>query len=231
MSQVLLRTATAVTLAVIGTFSASVDARGDDQRVLIRIYDAATGDPAMRATAIRTAASILEDAGIAADWRDCARDGDYLPCDDPGIARTLIVRIVPTFVPPAGAQRRSPEMSARAGDADLELGYAVVDAASDASAMATIFHDRVRNVAFRFRVDHGELLGRAMAHEIGHLLLRAPGHGSSGLMRAEWTGAELASNRPDDWLFAPAERRRLKTGVVAADAFDLAHARTPSGRR
>ena len=48
-------------------------------------------------------------------------------------------------------------------------------------------------------VSSGELLGRAMAHEIGHLILGTTQHDSRGLMRGRWTVIELQNNRPWDW--------------------------------
>jgi hypothetical protein len=76
--------------------------------------------------------------------------------------------------------------------------------------MATLFFEQVITVAERAAVDPSELLGRALAHEVGHLLLGVTGHSPSGLMRAVWTDAELARNRPADWLFAPSDVRRLR---------------------
>jgi hypothetical protein len=65
-------------------------------------------------------------------------------------------------------------------------------------------------VSRRTGLDAPELLGRAIAHEIGHLLLRAPGHAQSGLMRPLWTDEELSQNRPGDWTFSEAERDRVQ---------------------
>jgi hypothetical protein len=48
-------------------------------------------------------------------------------------------------------------------------------------------------------VSSGELLGRAMAHEIGHLILGTTQHDSRGLMRGRWTVIQLQNNRPRDW--------------------------------
>jgi hypothetical protein len=84
--------------------------------------------------------------------------------------------------------------------------------------MATIFHEQVRSVARRSGVDNAELLGRALAHEIGHLLLRARAHSPSGLMRGVWSLEELTQNRREDWLFAPADRKRLQHNLAAAAA-------------
>ena len=61
------------------------------------------------------------------------------------------------------------------------------------------------------------MLGRALAHEIGHYLLRTPGHSKSGLMRAAQTAADLI--RDDRGPFRVTEvQRRLVLAVHAPPA-------------
>ena len=189
---------------------------GASRRAVVRIYDTSTRDDAIRVAAIRAAAAILDEAGLALDLRDCT-----IPvasgCRQSDPRRDLIVRIMPTFVPPSRAMGASPrlrsgeaEAHANLEDSDFPLGFAVLDPITRIGAMATVFDDQVRSVARRTGVDRSELLGRTLAHEIGHLMLRVPGHSSAGLMRAVWTDAELAMNRRDDWLFTPSDRDRLQ---------------------
>jgi len=209
MSQISVRTATAVTLTVLAVFAAAVVVRADDARVVVRIYDTGTGASAMRAAAIRTASAIVEEAGIAVDWRDCSDHGAQRPCQNRR-ARDVIVRIMPTFAAGTGARRGSVEALKSLGDSELPVGFAVIDPDTHVGEMATVVHDRVQAVARRTGVESSELLGRALAHEIGHLLLKATGHSRTGLMRAVWTDAELTLNRREDWVFAPLDRRRLQ---------------------
>ena len=51
--------------------------------------------------------------------------------------------------------------------------------------------DRIDALARQAGVDPGMLLGRAVAHEIGHLILGTTKHAKSGLMRATWKTDEL----------------------------------------
>jgi hypothetical protein len=97
----------------------------------------------------------------------------------------LIVRIVP----------------APAATAAGSLGCAVIDLRTGAGTLATIYGDRVSLVAARTGVVEATLLGRAIAHEIGHLLLGTPQHAASGLMRAQWSDRELRNNLAADWTF------------------------------
>jgi hypothetical protein len=175
--------------------------------VVVRIYDVGASDVATRRSAIDVAAEIFARAGLAIEWHDCT-DGVDRACQRAGVSRDLIVRLMPSSTGLRG--RRSAEVHANVQDADFPLGFAVVDPSTHTGAMATIFNDQVVSVARRSSIDISALLGRAVAHELGHLLLRARGHSRTGLMRAVWTDEELAADRPADWVFSdpPSSRDR-----------------------
>jgi hypothetical protein len=56
---------------------------------------------------------------------------------------------------------------------------------------AIVFIDRIQQFARRSsaRSETAAILGAAMVHELGHLLL-GPTHSSEGVMRAEWNKAD-----------------------------------------
>jgi hypothetical protein len=54
-----------------------------------------------------------------------------------------------------------------------------------------VFYDRVQQIS-RQTVNEGMVLGHAIAHELGHLLLGVDAHSPEGLMRAHWTSRDLA---------------------------------------
>jgi hypothetical protein len=206
MSQSLIRIALAVTSAGLMIGVATTAAAMDEPRVVIRLYDTTASTADVREAAIRTAAAILDEAGVAAEWHDCT-DGIARACQHPRSTHDLIVRIMPVTATPYA--QSAAEVHANLEDSDFPLGFAVVDPARHTGAMATIFHDQVQSVARRSGVDGSELLGRTLAHEIGHLLLGVRGHSRTGLMRAIWTDAELTMNRREDWVFTAPDRRRL----------------------
>jgi hypothetical protein len=207
----------AVLLATAALLLVACDAAADElaaRAVVVRLYDTATSDPARRAAAMRGVTSVMSDAGITVDWRDCSQGGDAHPCRTVRGEHDLVVRIMSTVTRTTTARD---DAGARDGDSEERLGFAAMDPAGRGNGIATIYYDRVLRVARRAGLDAGDLLGRAMAHEIGHLLLRAPGHNHSGLMRALWTDAELTQNRRDDWTFAENERQRLQSATRRAD--------------
>jgi hypothetical protein len=78
------------------------------------------------------------------------------------------------------------------------LGYALPHARQ--GAHATVYYDKVEKLFLSAQAMPGieNLLGAAMAHEIGHVLLGSEEHSAQGIMKARWGRAEfqlLACNR------------------------------------
>ena len=85
-------------------------------------------------------------------------------------------------------------------------------------ALATVYVDRVATLAGASAVDAPTLLGRAIAHEVGHLLLGTSAHARIGVMRAVWSPDMLRHDRPGDWLFTPHDALALRAAVHARGA-------------
>jgi hypothetical protein len=90
------------------------------------------------------------------------------------------------------------------GIADGRVGFAARSADGDGQLVYVIY-DRVERLTGGNGVRRASMLAIAVAHEIGHLLLPPKAHSLSGLMRAEWSRADLqlaqrqlASFRPRD---------------------------------
>jgi hypothetical protein len=159
--------------------------------LVVRIYDTygVPGDQLARAR--MTVDGIMKTAGVAVTWTQC-------PCPLPVGASELIVRLT-------GASPASEPAS---------LGFSYVDIDHKAGTLATVFADRVRALAAAAGIDDSELLGRAMAHEISHLLLGTRDHDHYGLMRGLWTANELVKQRPFDWMLSQTERARIRQAIA-----------------
>lgn len=159
--------------------------------LVVRMYDV-VGIPADTSTSARaTAARILSSAGITTRWTQC-------PCDGVVTSAELLVRIV--TAPPSSES--------------ASLGFSYIDVDQRRGTLATVFADRVHTLAQASGVAEADLLGRAIAHEIAHLLLGTRDHAEVGLMRGHWTSIELARNRPIDWQFTRADSARLHQAVI-----------------
>ncbi len=86
---------------------------------------------------------------------------------------------------------------------DHRLGDALIDPQKRTGVLATVYVNRTMRLARDLEIDHYKLLGRAVAHEIGHLLLATNAHAASGLMREIWSRDELLRTRRDDWVLHP----------------------------
>lgn len=70
---------------------------------------------------------------------------------------------------------------------DSSLGFVVPLENSD----AILFYDRVQWLCHARQSDPAPILGVAMAHEIGHLLLGSEQHSPTGMMRDTWLSSDL----------------------------------------
>jgi hypothetical protein len=186
-----LRSSAAVWIAAAALLTTGTESPAAE-RLLIRTYNNA-GVTALEMTRGRDiAGAILQGAGVQAVWRDCSA-----ACVETIGPREAIVRIVTA---PEGVMPES-------------LGYALIDLQQGSGTLATVYADRIDAVASRTGVDAGTLLGRAVAHEIGHLLLGTAGHSACGLMRALWSDLELQRDLAADWTFDPADVARIGKGL------------------
>ena len=125
------------------------------ERLVIRTYNNGAVTPESMTRSREIASAILKSAGVQAVWRDCPEG-----CGDALGQHEVIVRIVTA---PEGAAAES-------------LGCALIDLQHRAGVLATVYSDRIDVVASRTGVDAGTVLGRTVAHEIGHLLLGTVRH-------------------------------------------------------
>jgi hypothetical protein len=199
-----------------GVCPAQADVRAPG--VAIRIYDGASVDAAIRSAAMRTAADIVGGSGVSAAWHDCAGGGASRRCDLARGPHDLMIRILTRA---GAADPGSLVGRTEAWPSRVVLGVAALEPASGAGVLATIYMDRIRVTARHLGLSTSVLLGRVIAHEVGHLLGSA-GHTDRGMMREVWTDAQLARDRPDDWRFTPSEpSARPGDDVHTGDAADL----------
>jgi hypothetical protein len=168
-----------------------------DVPITIRAYNTFGVNGTAFTSARAVAQRVLQLAGIQALWRECRTPAYQAPgdrCDDVLARNEIIVRVV-----------RGPRFSG----ATAPLGDSLIERPGGGGVFATVFADRVLSAGSRTGADPAVLLGRAIAHEVGHLLIGA-GHSSRGLMRAKWSDDELRRNRDRDWLFTPSQAERMK---------------------
>jgi hypothetical protein len=166
--------------------------------LVVRIHDAYGVPDDRLARARATVERVMEAAGVAVAWPVC-------PCLAPVGSGELVVRIT----------------AASAASAPGALGFSFVDMELRAGTLATVFADRVQDLASIAAVDEGELLGWVIAHELSHLLIGTRDHEPRGLMRGEWKASELARQRPSDWVLSRTDGLRIRQAIKRRTAPSL----------
>ena len=159
--------------------------------VTVRVYDSTGATDAERRPSLKVAAAIVSAASVELVWKTCTDRRSM--CQTPLAPGELAVRIVRAGVVEDGTRR------------ELPLGDAMINSQTGGGVLATVYIDRVNWMAERTGVDAHALLGRAIAHELGHLLMATSAHGPNGLMRPVWSQSEIRRRQIDDWIFRPRE--------------------------
>lgn len=178
----------------------SVPALLNAQQITVRVADYAGLSRVIRDDLRANATRILRQAGFAVDFIDCfiagGETGAAVCRDLPGPADFVLRIFPPRFA-----------MNAR------QLGYAATEVGN--GAYATVFLDPNRMAERVHGLSEGTLLGHNAVHEIGHLLLGANSHSSSGIMRPvirevdeEWMAGGFL-------LFSADQARRMRASLLA----------------
>jgi hypothetical protein len=187
-------------LAVMMTAAPTAGAELAWTGLTVRVYDNADVPKRALRAAFETAAEALRPAELEVTWLSCTVSSGG-PCTEPLRRGEVMVRLV---------------RSGKASPSDDEsLGTALVDPATGTGVLATVYVDRVERLVRGIEGEIGTVLGRAMAHEIGHLLMGRASHAVRGLMRPRWSRAEVARNVRADWRFDALDLRaiRARTGM------------------
>jgi hypothetical protein len=142
--------------------------------VHLYVYNMAPVSPALLADAESEASDVYRAAGVTIEWSDGRA----------GVEATQVV---------SSGQGPNLRVIVMGGDAELHLikegglsptalGVAPTKRQCFCGRSAYVFSDRILTIGYR----HGNptaLLGRVIAHEVGHLLLSSVGHSRTGIMR------------------------------------------------
>jgi len=156
----------------------------------------------------RHAGRVLRDAGVAVIWLNCPQDAQHEaslgPCSEASFPSHLHLRIA----------RASRSLKA------TTVGISFV-AEDGKGCYADLFYEPIRQLQEETHASPSVILGHAMAHELGHLLLGTNSHSSSGLMRAQWTGEDLAMASKGNLRFSQEQSLRITNRLARRTPPDL----------
>lgn len=178
-------------------------------KIRLRTYNYAISRGLLAGAKIE-ATTILNHAGLAVAWVDCPLDETELEdrpeCQVPMGPADFVVKI----------------LSARAADRlfmnQEVMGEALQCARNWIGCSAYVFHRDLQELARYCDASESQLLGHALAHEIGHLLLGPNSHSPVGVMRANWRQADLQAIARAYLFFTGQQSRRIREEVSARNA-------------
>jgi hypothetical protein len=151
---------------------------------------------------------VLSEAGVSTTWINCPFSkepaGAKSPCAGRLGGTRFLVRLTRDHIPQHGSV------------SDLALGFSHVT--SEGGSYATVLMDLVEELACQQKlVSTGQMLGHAVAHEIGHLVMGVNSHSTNGLMRAGWKANELRAMAERHLLFSKQEGERMRIRIAMYD--------------
>lgn len=175
-----------------------------DGQISIRIRDYAQANPLVLRHAEQVAGEILQRAGVATRWIDCpVGSSGIVACSSPVSTLDFFVNLLPE------------SMSDRLRLPGGVLGSAIEGSGKDFGFIASVFYDVAKDRAAERQVDFGELLGNAIAHELGHLLLGTSSHSGRSLMSAFWSGNQFRLAAQGGLAFSDPEVKRIQASMNA----------------
>jgi len=174
--------------------------------ITVQVYNWASIASPILMAAENEAFRIFHEAGITVSWLNCpvsVQEVEANPiCLEPCPPSRFAVRIISEI----------PKNRAK-----TSLGVAL----SENGIYATIYYPRVDAYAKAGVATYSQILGHAVAHEMGHLLLGPAPHARFGIMRGTWTAEDLQSMAMGGFLFTPhqsalirlAARQRMETAL------------------
>jgi hypothetical protein len=181
--------------------------------VTVSVHNDAGIPPAVLLLAESEASRIFRHSGLELRWLNCssAPQAPEIPteCAAAEFPRHFQLRIA----------KRSLNLN------EFAMGISYLSA-DGTGCYADLFCDRARLIhqTSPSQVSVATILGHGIAHELGHLLLGTNSHSPTGIMRARWQPADLASASQGRLLFSTLESLEMRNKLLAWHA----HARDDS---
>jgi hypothetical protein len=169
---------------------------GHSPTLTVLVYNTAQASPALLAAAESEAGRILGVAGVRAVWVDCldqhsAADALEL-CHQAREPTDVVLRVLPGHI-----QGRFQ---------DTLFGFVFPP------ALASVYYEYAGRLASTDR-EISIMLGCAIAHELGHLLLGPNSHSGGGIMHGEWGPKEIQLALMGRLLFASQQAKLIQVEV------------------
>jgi hypothetical protein len=174
-----------------------------DHKVMVLVYNYASVSHETKAKAQDCAAMIFRQAGVRVMWVDAAefkKEFQSLPDRQQKLdSIDVILRIV---------------AHSRTALKDTAVGEALPCRLGQDACIANIFMSRVEERTAADQISSAELLGHAIAHEMGHILLGSNSHDSNGVMQSKWGQLALKRAAKGRLLFTSDQSRAIRSNLL-----------------
>ena len=181
----------------------SATADPETPSITVRTYNLANAPAKDLVQASQVAEEIFKQAGIEVRWLSCAVSLEEArtntACEEATGRHDLDV-VVST------ASITRPGMAT-----DASLGFALPLARQ---SQAVVLWERSKKMAASSGVPARIILGHAMAHELGHLLLHSMEHSRTGIMKSRWGKEELRRAESGGLLFTTEQAEAMREGLM-----------------
>ena len=167
-------------------------------RILAMVRNSAAVPDQTLSNAQKQAGKILGYTGVEVEWIDCQLSTNASVCTGTAEADRLELTIV---------TEDNPQMFGE----DV-LGRSVVGG-SNKGVYARVFYAHIQVKAEQEGVSPATVLGLAVAHEFGHLLLGPNAHSAQGIMRANWGHSDMQRGVQGQLRFTDQQAPLIRAGV------------------
>jgi len=169
--------------------------------VTLRVVNEAGVEARILESAKREAAGILKRADVGILWLDCeAGHADWRsanPCQRDRGPAEFWLRIA----------AKRPQAAVGEMLAFTELG-------SSGDGLAGVYYPAIAAMATPDRPPLADILGAAIVHEVGHLILGADAHSPGGVMKAFWGKEQFRQIAIDELGFSADQARKLRSELL-----------------
>jgi hypothetical protein len=154
--------------------------QGDLTRLRVSVFNSSPISASIIEQAERQAGRVFRDVGVDVIWLNCPQDASH----EASLGRCSEVSF--PFHLHLGILRVSRGLKG----STIGISFSAEDGRG---CYADLFYEPIRQLEEETSVALSVILGHAMAHELGHLMLGINSHSPSGLMRAHWTREDLTN--------------------------------------
>lgn len=180
--------------------------------ITIHVHNYARVAPKTLAEAEEVTRGIFREAGLETRWADSVLNAENDPEPFAGRLIYSLADIQLSILPRETSNRLglSNDVMGVVPRPDAQIAY-VFESKVEAIFQTTLSAYRTGHIDRR--VSESQILGIAIAHELGHLLLNLQGHSATGIMRGGWSLTDLRNAAFRMLLFTPQQAEVLRANA------------------